>query len=274
MAGLSVRPPVLRCCAALAALAAGRTLAAQAPPIRDNSFLVEEAYNQDRGVVQHIGTFARSRDGSWLLNVTQEWPLGGMRHQASYAIALLHDRANGTGPGDVMLNYRYQLTGSARGTERVFTAPRLTVVLPTGSSRASRGAGAVGVQAALPVSVQLATRLVVHGNAGLAVTPRSRNAAGDRATTWGMNLGASMVWLFRPDVNLLLEGVWQRAQSVTGDHATGWSSTTLLNPGVRWAFNFRSGLQIVPGVAWTVDLTPDSELDGVFAYLSVEHAFR
>ena len=29
------------------------------PPIADNSFLIEEAYNQDPGVVQHISTFSR-----------------------------------------------------------------------------------------------------------------------------------------------------------------------------------------------------------------------
>jgi len=35
-------------------------------PIQDNSFLVEEAYNQGRGIVQHISTFAKSRnDNGW-----------------------------------------------------------------------------------------------------------------------------------------------------------------------------------------------------------------
>jgi len=31
-----------------------------APGIQDNSFLVEEAYNQNFGVVQHISSFTRS----------------------------------------------------------------------------------------------------------------------------------------------------------------------------------------------------------------------
>ena len=45
-------------------------------PIQDNSFLVEEAYNQEDGVVQHISTFERltnSRD--WVYTQTDEWPL-------------------------------------------------------------------------------------------------------------------------------------------------------------------------------------------------------
>ena len=38
----------------LLALALGRGLARAEEPIQDNSFLIEEAYNQERGVVQHI----------------------------------------------------------------------------------------------------------------------------------------------------------------------------------------------------------------------------
>jgi hypothetical protein len=40
----------------------------------DNSFLIEEAYNQERGVIQHINSFARlwnSKD--WAYTFTQEW---------------------------------------------------------------------------------------------------------------------------------------------------------------------------------------------------------
>ena len=38
----------------------------EAPPIQDNSFLVEEAYNQERGVVQHIQHVPwDSKAGGW-----------------------------------------------------------------------------------------------------------------------------------------------------------------------------------------------------------------
>jgi hypothetical protein len=33
--------------------------------IQDNSFLLEEAYNQGTGVVQHISTFAVGSGGDW-----------------------------------------------------------------------------------------------------------------------------------------------------------------------------------------------------------------
>ena len=61
-------------------------------PIQDNSFLVEEAYNQERGVVQHISSFSRmwnSKD--WNYTFTQEWPApGNWRHQLSYTLAGMH----------------------------------------------------------------------------------------------------------------------------------------------------------------------------------------
>ena len=96
--------------------------------IQDNSFLVEEAYSQNFGVVQHISSFTRfwnSQD--WNYTFTQEWPVpGDERHQLSYTLVALHSGASpgsGVGIGDVFLNYRYQLVGS--GDTRVAFSPRL-----------------------------------------------------------------------------------------------------------------------------------------------------
>ena len=58
-------------------------LAAQA--LEDNSFLVEEAYNQPSREVQHIFT-AEVHHGAQVYGFGQEWPLGGMRHQLSYTL--------------------------------------------------------------------------------------------------------------------------------------------------------------------------------------------
>ena len=58
-------------------LGVARAAAAQDPgPIRDNSFLVEEAYNQDPGVVQHLQLFIWNwKSGGWAWTFTQEWPV-------------------------------------------------------------------------------------------------------------------------------------------------------------------------------------------------------
>src|ERR1700693_4022087 len=61
------------------------------PGIQDNSFLVEEAYNQNFGVVQHISSFTRFFDSKdWNYTFTQEWPVpGDARHQLSYTLVAL-----------------------------------------------------------------------------------------------------------------------------------------------------------------------------------------
>jgi hypothetical protein len=60
------------------------------PPIQDNSFLIEEAYNPEQGIVQHIGTFRTHRGSSdFEASFTQEWPVGGITHQLSYDLFLI-----------------------------------------------------------------------------------------------------------------------------------------------------------------------------------------
>jgi hypothetical protein len=240
-------------------------------PIADNSFLIEEAYNQERGVVQHISTFARSDGGAaWAYSFTQEWPFRGMRHQVSYTVPVLHDDGVGTGVADIALNYRYQVVGMDGGSLHV--APRASVLLPTGSERRGRGAGGLGLQLNLPVSVRPASTLAVHANAGVTWTPTAQDAAGAEAASLGANLGGSVIWLLRPSFNVLAELLWLSSETVTGEDATIRESTWLLNPGVRWAFDFASGLQIVPGAAYTIALDDNGD-DGLFLYLSFEHPF-
>jgi len=247
------------------------------PKIQDNSFLVEEAYNQEFGVVQHIQTFQRywnSKD--WVYGFTQEWPVDASpRHQLSYTLAALHsgdEPASGAGFGDVVLNYRYQLLGN--GEAKVAFAPRFSVLLPTGDYRLGRGAGGTGIQGLLPLSVVLNKKLVTHWNIGTTIIPNARNADGQTGTTFGYNFGQSVVWLARPRFNALLETFFNRSQQVTAPKITRWTSDFLLSPGIRWAYNFKNGLQIVPGIAVPFGVGPSSGEKGVFVYLSFEHPYR
>jgi hypothetical protein len=247
------------------------------PPIQDNSFLVEEAYNQEFGVVQHIQTFQRlwnSKD--WVYTFTQEWPVDASpRHQLSYTLAALHagEQPNsGGGFGDFIFNYRYQALGS--GDARVAFAPRVSILFPTGDFHGARGAGSPGIQTQLPVSVAVTRKLVAHWNAGATVVPHARNDSGARVTTFGYNLGQSLVWLAHPRFNFLLETVFYRNEEVIAPRMTQWSSTLLLNPGIRWAYNLKCGLQIVPGLSVPLGVGPSSGERGIFVYLSLEHPYR
>lgn len=255
----------------LALICAPTLLAAQAP-IQDNSFLIEEAYNQEAGVVQHISAFARSEGGAWLYSFTQEWPLGGIAHQLSYSLPLV-DPGPGisAGVGDVAINYRHQLVGSP--TAPLVVAPRVSLLIPTGSTTAGRGSGAFGVQVNLPVSAVLTRTLVGHANLGATLLPSAHGPLDSRATASAINAGASAVWLARPWLNLLVEGVWLSEAEVIGEGETERSERLFLSPGVRWAFN-AGAVQVVPGIAYTVGVGPSRGDDAVFVYLSLEHAFR
>src|SRR5690348_7401763 len=176
------------------------------PAIQDNSFLVEEAYNQEFGVVQHIQTFQRlwnSKD--WAYTFTQEWPVDPRpRHQLSYTLARLHSGEHpdsGAGFGDLVLNYRYQLLGGSKA--KLAFSPRLSVIFPTGSTRQGRGVGSAGIQTMLPLSLVVTKKLVTHWNVGATVIPVAHNESGDKAATFGYNFGQSIVWLARPRLNLL-----------------------------------------------------------------------
>jgi hypothetical protein len=240
--------------------------------IQDNSFLLEEAYNQESGVVQHISTFERVDGGDWTYGFTQEWPLGGIRHQLSYTIPVENIAGFGTGLGDIALNYRYQLVGNPEA--RTVAAPRLSVLFPTGDEADGRGTGGVGFQLNIPVTLVLGNRIVTHWNAGATLTPSAHNALGETATTHSLHFGAGLVWLFRPSFNFLLETVLDDSRRVVADGRvvgeTGW----VLNPGVRWAFDMPGGLQIVPGLAYTIGLGEGPDENAVFLYLSFEHPFQ
>jgi hypothetical protein len=218
-------------------------------PIQDNSFLIEEAYNQDRNVVQHISTLALGRDGGWVFNFTDEWPIGGPRDQGSIGATVVNGSGS-TSFGALAFNYRRQAVG---GVDAAFVmAPRLSALVGFRNSGDETNGG-VAVQAMLPVTTVLSHSFVAHWNLGLTV------GAGPTV----LNTGASTVWLALPWMNFLVEGLYL---GVNGKEAT-W----IVSPGVRWAINLGS-VQVVPGVALPFELTR-SQNSAVLLYLSVEHPF-
>jgi hypothetical protein len=255
---------LLRFCFVLSLPLASTVHAQDAPaPIQDNSFLVEEAYNQESGVVQHISTVERVDDGgAWAYALTQEWPLFGLRHQLSYTLPLVHPGGGGSaGIGDVSVDYRYQLVGDA--SARLAVAPRLSLLLPTGDEDAGRGGGRTGAEAALPVSFVVTPALVAHTNAELTWFPEQ---GADAATTFSLAQG--VVWLAHPRVNLLVETAWERE-----DGDGGAVESLFVSPGVRAAFDV-GGVQVVPGVAVPIGVGASNGERMLFLYLSLEHAYR
>ena len=263
-------------CAPLAAQEASKQSAQPAAargPIEDNSFLIEEAYNQEAGVVQHISTFAMQRaTHAWVYTFTQEWPLFSQRHQLSYTVPFISaGGGTGSGFGDVALNYRYQLADGTRSG--IAVAPRVSVLLATGDERRFRGAGGTGLQVNLPISTKLSPRLIAHWNAGATFISSARNDVGDEASTRTYNLGGSLIWLAAPAFNVMLESVWARAEEVIGPGERLSYRVFYISPGVRGAIDFASGLQIVPGLAVPIGIGPSRGDRQTFLYLSFEHPF-
>jgi hypothetical protein len=244
--------------------------------IEDNSFFIEEAYNQEPRVVQHIlnGLYFGSPSRDFLLSFTQEWPVGSQDHQLSLTVPYFSLNGNiASGVGDILVNYRYQLH---TGDDWAAVSPRLSVVLPTGSSAKGLGMGVVGVQFNLPVSRRLTEYLVAHLNAGGTVLPSVKgvDAAGVevRRTLTFWNVGGSIIVLTSARLNLMMEvsGNFFSEVGTNGNVVRG--TETVVSPGLRYAVDVGQ-LQIVPGVAVPVLLGDGANRTGAFMYLSFEHPF-
>lgn len=223
--------------------------------ISDNSFLIEEAYNQEPGTVQTIQSFQFMKAKNWSYLFTQEFPLCSKLHQISYSVPVMHlprtfVRDPKTGIGDVLVNYRYQALDRAE----MAIAPRFSVVLPTGSEGDELGGQGVGFQTNIPVSLELSKRWVSHWNLGATWTAVSEDLV--------FNYGASLIYLWKDDLNFLLEAV--------GTQGPSGKDTFYLNPGVRFAANFKNTAQIVPGIALPIGLGPSARDYGIFLYFSYE----
>lgn len=238
--------------------------------IGDNSFLMEEAYNQEDGVIQEIQTFQYMKGDTWAYSFTQEWPVPTQAHQFSYTIPvekLGRDEGRHTGIGDVALNYRYQLIFK-EGVMAV--SPRFSLILPTGDDKKGLGNGTVGYQVNLPVSLRLNERFVNHWNLGMTFTPNARESGGAKADTFNTNYGMSLVYLVNRNLNALVEFMGTSEQSVIGNGTTENSNSFIINPGLRYAFDLKN-LQIVPGISMPIGVGPSKGDYGVMAYLSFEH---
>ncbi len=250
-----------------------QSVAEETKKIQDNSFLLEEAYNQEAGVVQHIQSFMYlKKTKDWVYTFTQEWPVPDEKHQLSYTIPVVHmtDPTNGSGVGDIALNYRYQ----AILKDRIAFSPRVSAILPTGDYKKGYGTGATGIQANLPLSVELSDRFVTHWNLGGTYTPHAKESGGAKANTVSSNYGASLIYLANENFNLMLEAAGTSAELVQPDGSKRREKTFFINPGVRFASNFASGLQIVSGISLPIGVGPSSGKYGILIYLSFEHPFK
>lgn len=250
--------------------------------IEDNSFLIEEAYNQEPGVVQHIVTATFSNDSrrrGWSFNFTQEWPVFSQDHQFSYSVPSYHfvdgaDRIYGA--GDILLNYRYQAL--EEGELKPAFAPRFSLILPTGNRGRGTGNGVVGYQWALPFSKKLGSRFAMHANLGVTYLPDVRARLGGstgplspRHSLVSYNLGASGIFAISPRFHLMLEWVGVFDESLNDAGKPIRQFQPVLSPGLRAAVVNEEKLQVVVGAAAPMGLNRKADNYGALLYLSIEH---
>ena len=261
-------------------LAAAPATNAPVRGIMDNSFFVEEAYNQEAGVVQHIFAAVHSvtqvsgpDDRAWDLAFTQEWPLFSQTHQVSYTVPFKAVETGGqsaSGVGDMFLNYRWQAVFH-EDTLTAF-APRLSLILPTGDEQKGFGDDTLGYQVNLPFSTALNDRWFAHANAGLTFLPDAGTSPTHDLLKY--NLGASAIYAATGRLHLMIEWVGYWDESSTGGGGTDREFSSIISPGLRYAFNFKNDSQLVLGIAAPIGLNNASPDIGVFLYVSFEHAFQ
>ena len=102
----------------------------KAEAIEDNSFLVEEAYNQEAGVVQFMNVYQKNKkQDDWTYTFINEIPVYNQNHQFSYELPVIHSASpSQTELGDVKLNYRYEFFRS----DKIVTTGRISLITPTG----------------------------------------------------------------------------------------------------------------------------------------------
>jgi len=260
------------------------------PSIEDNSMFIEEAFNQEAGIIQHISNLIID-DGNVIYAYTQEIPLADVKHQLSFGISYnsfkmpdeLKQIANSDylthGLGDLFVNYRPLLFGK---NAWALVIPRFTLIIPTGDSRYGFGVGAWGGQFNLAVTKRLGKKLVTHYNAGYTAfskadyynidTEGAPKLVHQRNLT-ASNVGASLIWFVTPRFNLMTEYACVFQQEFMGSGDIGTARNVVINPGFRFAVDIGK-VQIVPGAGVPLNFVNGSfQNSAAFIYLSIEPAY-
>ena len=244
--------------------------------ITDNSFIVEEAFNQEARVFQNIVGALYTDDAGFGLTFTQEWPAPTIKHQLSYTATLLSVDGE-TGPGDVLLNYRYQLFEEGPGRPAI--SPRVSLIVPVGDERRGLGQGGWGLQFNLPVSKQVSD-FYLHGNAGLTWWPslstdRFRSVASEPAEDVSIAspfVAGSVIYRVRPMFNLMLESLVDWGEDIVAASRTARDVAFTISPGARGGWNI-GDTQVIVGLALPITRSGGETFTGVFGYFSYELPF-
>lgn len=253
------------------------------PNIEDNSMFIEEAFNQEKAIIQHISNFIFDdlNGGDFVYGYTQEIPLAGDKHQLSFTLnySVLDQPIPGFpayGFGDILVNYRPMLLDK---NDWALVIPRFTLIVPTGSAKGGLGDGAWGSQFNLAVTKRLNSRITTHWNAGWTHFAKKdvygEDVSGNpvllaEESQNFYNVGLSGIYLVSDGFNLMVEALSSFESESDGNGNTERYVSSIINPGFRTAFNIGK-VQIVPGLGVPLFFTDNKfQRSGGFIYLSIE----
>ncbi|WP_408098048.1 hypothetical protein ACJVC5_03740 [Peredibacter sp. HCB2-198] len=241
--------------------------------IEDNSFLLEEAYNQEWGVYQFIQQYQTyNNSNNFTYAFTNEIPITDKTHQFSYGFG--YERYDGVEHGsitDTTLSYRWQPVNR----DGILIAERFGLVVPTGSVEKGTSAGVYGFEFVQAATITMAPQWMNHWNFGFKVLPAAKTAGVDkRRTLTTFKAGTSLIYFLSDHFNLMLEGLLESGQGIDEDGNKIVETSFTINPGFRFDWNLDwKDTQIVPGVSFPTELINGPTQQAVLVYLSIEPKF-
>jgi hypothetical protein len=248
----------------------------------DNSFLLNEAFTQEKGIMQFISTIYHDNlhDKNFSCTFTHEIPLNHHRHQVSYSLRYNFMQPQATsqdndGWGDTDIGYAYMLSGKEAW---IMVVPQLTIIIPTGDPSRDLGYGGLGGRLALTITKRLSRKLVSHYNASYTIVhkaDRYNEISGEKVkafekTLHDQDLAGSIIWYPVRKVNIMLEYISSFRSQISTSGTISKIQESVVNPGFRLALDLKT-LQIIPGLSVPIAFSNDYQRQtGVFVYLSIE----
>ena len=212
------------------------------PAFEDNSFLLQEAINQEKGVMQFISNFYfdNLRGGDFLYSFTHEIPVSSTRHQINYTFYyhVLQKTASAEksdGIGDLNIGYQFMATGKK---DWAMVVPGITLILPTGKAISGNGTGGLGGQINLAVTKRLSHSIITHYNAGFTFISKADRYTSTIASGKILsfekdiqykNIGASVIWYQSRKFNWLLEATSYFLSDIKSDGSVTRSNHLTIN---------------------------------------------
>ena len=151
----------------------------------------------------------------------------------------------------------------------VVSTVRASVTVPTGDYKKSYGSGATGYEGSVMASIKLSDKWIQHWNLGAGITPDAKNILGDKADNSKYFWAFSQVYMFKDNLNFMLEVAGSVDEETTGPKTTAYGQEIVVSPSVRYAIDYNDW-QIVPGLAFPIGMGPNAGQNQTLVYLSIE----